>query len=116
MIVARYEVPGISKIGDPCRRYGVIRSVRVSSQIVRVPELTLESPMVCQSDWGKGSSCPFLRRPPGYGGQAGTGSFCMAFPGTTYLATITLSLRDEIRQPPGLSSFGRFAALGILPP
>jgi hypothetical protein len=41
---ARYPVPGISKIDDPCRRYGVIRSVRVSSQIARAPELTLESP------------------------------------------------------------------------
>ena len=27
---SQYEVPGIGKIGDPCRRYGVIRSVRVS--------------------------------------------------------------------------------------
>jgi hypothetical protein len=89
MIVARYVVPGISKIGGPCRRYGLIRSVRVSSQIARAPELTLESPWFVSRIEERDHPVPSSVAVLAMANKPGRACFCMAFPGTTYLATIT---------------------------
>ena len=81
-------MPGISKIGDPCRRYGVIRSVRVSSQIARAPELTLEPPWFVSRIEERDHPVPSSVALLAMADKPGRACFCMAFPGTTYLAAV----------------------------